>query len=415
MLSRLEAILRGAIGLDLQSLGRGTLERAVDQRAAMLGLDRLSYVRRVEGSPEELQELTEALVVPETWFFRQREAFAATAMLAARHRASTSQAFRVLSVPCSTGEEPYSIAIALLEQQVPADRFVVDAVDISRRSLAVAAAGVFGANSFRSDYVALSQYFQPARRGLAVVEVVRQQVRFRHANLLSDGFLANEAPYDAIFCRNLLIYFDGESQKRAFRTLERLLAPDGMLFVGPADGFGALMYGYEPVRLLGATAYRKPGAARASAEPRSERPSQKRSARPRPRIVKPSTAPRIAPIVAERSVEPPPALTLTAARSFADAGQLDDAVAACRQYMLAQGPSAEAFYLLGVIADASNDTAGAEAFYRKALYLDPAHAEALSHLALLAAQAGDAARARVLAARGRRAGDAAGRTTGGAR
>jgi chemotaxis protein methyltransferase WspC len=414
MIAPLENLLRTVIGLDLQSIGRGTLDRAIDVRAAASGLDRISYLQRVQGSSEELQELIELVVVPETWFFRGPEAFAALVALAMGKRDAADRPLRVLSVPCSTGEEPYSVAIALLDAGFAADRFVVDAVDISRRNLAVAEAGRFGANSFRSQYAAVSRHFHPVRNGHAVVDNVRRQVRFRHGNLLADGFLVSEGPYDAIFCRNLLIYFDGESQKRALGTLHRLLASDGLLFVGPADGFSALMFGFEPVRVAGGTAYRRPGArktvqAQPPARPvhaRRPRTAQAQARPPRSRAPQPG-----APVLSPSPQVP----TLAAARALADEGRLAEADAACRAWLAAEGASADGYCLLGIIADASGDAGAAEVAYRKAAYLDPAHAEALSHLALIAAGSGHTRRANVLAARGRRAEAGAPPITGGAR
>ena len=107
------------------------------QSACHLG-DVHAYLERVRVSGTELQALIEAVVVPETWFFRDRHAFVALARLAREEWLPSHRegALALLSLPCSTGEEPYSMAMALLDADVPANRFRVDAVDISTRSLA---------------------------------------------------------------------------------------------------------------------------------------------------------------------------------------------------------------------------------------------------------------------------------------
>ena len=147
-----EDLLKRTMGLDAASIGASAIERAVQQRLAASGLPETgAYLERVRASPEELQELIEAVIVPETWFFRDREAFAALARLVYEEwlGAHATGVLRVLSLPCSTGEEPYSAAMALLDAGWPAERFRVDALDISAHALAAARRGVYGRNSFR--------------------------------------------------------------------------------------------------------------------------------------------------------------------------------------------------------------------------------------------------------------------------
>src|ERR1700674_835338 len=148
-----ENLLKRTIGLDAASIGSSAIKRAVQVRAAACNLkDPKAYWRFLCTSKAELQELVEAVIVPETWFFRDGEAFLAMARLAheewlPRH----ARALRLLSLPCSTGEEPYSMAMALLDGGFPVDRFRVDAVDVSTRALEHARHGIYGKNSFRGN------------------------------------------------------------------------------------------------------------------------------------------------------------------------------------------------------------------------------------------------------------------------
>ena len=163
-----EKVLKQAMGLDAVSIGSTTIERAVRVRMADLGLGRREdYWQQLHDSTDELQELIETVVVPETWFFRDREAFGALVRLVTEEwlPAHPAGILRLLSVPCSTGEEPYSIVMALLDGGVSLERFQVDAVDISARALAQARRGVYGMNSFRGAEPAVSRALFSARRG----------------------------------------------------------------------------------------------------------------------------------------------------------------------------------------------------------------------------------------------------------
>src|SRR5205814_13458 len=138
-----------------------------------------------------------------------------------------TEPLRLLSVPSSTGEEPYSMAMALLDAGVPSARFQVDAMDVSLQALERATAGVYGRNSFRgSGMVGREHHFEPAPGGRRVCERVSRQVRFRHGNLLACPFIPGRDRFDIIFCRNLLIYFDRPTQDRAIEQLGALLKPE---------------------------------------------------------------------------------------------------------------------------------------------------------------------------------------------
>ena len=158
-------------------------------------------------SREELQHLIETVVVPETWFFRDPQAFPAMTAAAVQLRSKDmSRPLRLLSLPCSTGEEPYTMAMALLDAGLPSRAFRIDGVDISTHSLGRARAGAFGRNSFRSrDLTFRDRHFEPVERGFRIRDTVRTPVHFHQGNMLDRDFLANADPYDVVFCRNLLI------------------------------------------------------------------------------------------------------------------------------------------------------------------------------------------------------------------
>src|SRR5262245_60065253 len=177
MSAEIVQLLRETIGLDADGIGRGAVERAIAARQAAAGAaDATAYLARLRASKEELQALIESVVVPETWFFRDPGAFDALSAVV-RHGAlpTATDPLRLLSVPCSTGEEPYSMAMALFDAGVPSARFQIDAVEISLRALEAAASATYGRNSFRSGTRGREHHFEPAPDGRRVCERVRRQ------------------------------------------------------------------------------------------------------------------------------------------------------------------------------------------------------------------------------------------------
>jgi chemotaxis protein methyltransferase WspC len=390
---RIEALLRKEIGLDAASIGSALIERTIRLRMKQHGWKNIAdYAQHLRDSPVEFHELIEAVVVTETWFFRDREPFNAFTQFAVgewlpRHAAG---AMRILSVPCSSGEEPYSLAMALLDAGVPPERFKIDAVDISLNALIRATRGVFGKNSFRGkDLTFRERHFVAVKDGYALNPSVRQHVNFQRDNVLDDGFLSGAAPYDFIFCRNLLIYFDRATQILTLAKLHRLLAPDGVLFVGPAEVPLVGASGFTSANLPHAFACLKTNGA-STPPPRPPRRKKRLTLNGQP-PVPPSRADLAPPsaIAPEANHHDAP---LKLARELADSGRLAEAATLCEAHLTRNGTSAEAYYLLGLVKDAADDPA-AITFYRKALYLDPNHYETLVHAAVYLERTGDAAAA----------------------
>ncbi len=395
---RVQTLLREKMGLDAASIGTASIERAVRERmSARAGQDPQMYWEHLCASEIELQELIEAVVVPETWFFRDREAFGALTRIAhaGLNNATTERPLRVLSLPCATGEEPFSIAMALLDTGFPASRFQIDAVDISLRVIAYAQRAVYGRNSFRgTDLGFRERHFTRAGQGYQLSDAVRQHVRFRQANLFASGAFAEMHVYDFIFCRNVLIYFDRPGQKLAVRLLGRLLTPGGTLFVGPSESALLLDLGYASAKIPLAFAFRKAmaitAAATANARPLrpfpDQPPARQRMPEPRatarPAVAPPKTPPQRTHLTAPKpGPKTNPESFLEEAQRLADQGKVAEALQICQRVVNDGTPSAQAFYLLGLLHDTSNEHVQASAHYRKALYLDPTHRDAMLHLA----------------------------------
>ena len=404
-----ENLLKASIGLNVASIGSSAIERAVQERLTACHLDNPNlYWERVSGSDAELQALIETVVVPETWFFRGRESLAALARLAHEDVARRPDCvLSLLSLPCSTGEEPYSMAMALLDVAIPADRFRIDAVDISTRVLTQAGRAVYGRNSFRGHELAFrDRHFDATARGYRLSETVRRQVRFQQGNLFAAGFLPGVELYDFIFCRNVLIYFDRATQDQAIVVLKRLLKPKGVLFVAAAETGLPSSHDFVSTNLPLAFAFRRSAAG--PAQPKRVPALVKTSSIGRPMplrapVLRPALAISPAPVAASRtSLATEASADIGEAMRLADQGHFVEAATSCSEHLRQHGPSAAAFHLMGLVREATGNQPEAVDYYRKALYLEPNHYVTQIHLALLMEKQGNTAGAQVLRNRARR-------------
>ncbi|KIP96836.1 CheR family methyltransferase [Pseudomonas fluorescens] len=404
--------LKERIGLDVASVGAAIIERAVRQRTTLSQAAHADeYWQLLQGSRDEQQALIEAVIVPETWFFRYPESFATLGKLARARlkELNNMRALRILSLPCSTGEEPYSIAMALLDAGLQPHQFKVDGMDISPLSVEKARRALYGKNSFRGqDLEYRERHFLAEQDGHRVNEYVREQVRWQVGNVLDPTLLANEPAFDFVFCRNLLIYFDQPTQKQVFEVLKRLTHVDGVLFIGPAEG-----------SLLGRLGMRSIGIAQSFAFSRHSEPHPEPLPTPKPLAVpvsQPLRSTPPAPVrsrpfaavtalpVTKKTADPDAATLLAQIAALANEGKSAEARAACEQYLRSHEPVAQVFYWLGLLSDVAGLSLEAQGYYRKALYLEPQHPEALMHLAALLQAQGDSVGARRLQERAARSG-----------
>jgi chemotaxis protein methyltransferase WspC len=408
----IEKLLATRIGLDPIAVGLPLILRASRRRMKELGLEDLGeYERRLSQSELELQELIEEVVVPESWFFRDERPFHWLRDYV-RERWLTDLSrppLRVLSLPCAGGEEPYSITLTLLDLGLPARRFRIDAVDVSLKRLTIARRGVYSANAFRGpDLSYRARSFREHPQGYELDPTVRATVRFIQASVLDPRLLEGSPPYDVLFCRNLLIYLDASARANVLAAIDRLLAADGVLFIGHADRLN--WAGAEPrftaVGDPGCFAYQRGARGRVRVNPPQPQlgpppsmlslivpsdVSDGEEATPpvEPRAIFPRTDDS-ARIVEDLSLPVVSPLSfLDRAAALANLGRFDEAIAACERHLQQKGPSAAAYYLLGMICQAAGARPRAEECFKKTVYLDPRHDEALLALALLAERRGD--------------------------
>ncbi|WP_223486569.1 CheR family methyltransferase [Pseudomonas sp. A-RE-19] len=404
--------LKERIGLDVGSVGPAIIERAVRQRiTAARALTADEYWHTLLGSRDEQQALIEAVIVPETWFFRYPESFATLAKLAAKRLVAINnmRALRILSLPCSTGEEPYSIAMALLDAGLAPHQFKVDGMDVSPLSVEKARLALYGKNSFRGQDVEFRErHFAAENDNYRLSGRVLEQVRLQVGNLLDPTLLANEPPYDFVFCRNLLIYFDQPTQQQVFEVLKRLTHVDGVLFIGPAEGSLLGRFGMRSIGIPQSFAFSRQSAPESFATfVPTPLPMQQpvRNVTPPPMRSRPFATVVPMPQVAAPSSQATPsdAATLLAnIAALANEGKSAEARAACERFLRSHEPVAQVFCWLGLLSDVAGSALEAQGFYRKALYLEPQHPDALMHLAALLQSQGDTAGARRLQARAAR-------------
>ena len=401
-----QALLRRATGL---SVSKSVAERAVGQRMEQTGYaDSEAYLQAL--TPAEMTQLIELVVVPESWLFRDPQAFYATVELV-QERWARGRATRILSIPCAGGEEPYSMAMALRDGGVPKQAFSIDAYDLSPGCIERAQAGIYGRNAFRAQDVAFRErYFtHVADDAYRIIDALREQVTFRQGNLLQFDTATYKKHYDVIFCRNLLIYFDKPTTRAAIANLSALLADDGMLLAGYAEVPSFCQNGFAPLQFRQAFALKKeatPPAAViqvAALPPARALRSVPPAPRPAPARATPAplpAAPRPRPV----PVQTPPAPTdlLAEARLLADRGLLREAGEKCHAHLARVPEAAEAYFMLGIINELAGKMDLADDYWRRCIYLQPDHYEALCHLALLAERNGNHTAATTLKARAAR-------------
>jgi chemotaxis protein methyltransferase CheR len=450
------------MGLQFDDAKLGLLGEVLQRRLDRLGKPRHAYLLALEqhaSTAEELAALAAELTVGETYFFRNIEQFRALAEIVLPERMRRQRSggvLRLLSAGCASGEEAFSIAIAARDAGAdPAWQILVEGVDINPAALEKAARARYSSWALREAPTEIQRrWFRAAGRDWMLDESVRKSVKFERRNLVGDDpALWQTGIYDAIFCRNLLMYFAPEQMRAVVARIARSLAPGGFLFLGHAetlrgmsDAFhlrhshGTFYYErkeeippvHDEAELLGgvqamliAPIPLAPGAAAApvasapnaawfdTIREASERVAALVPAGSGPQASVPPAAPAwdVAPALdflrRERFGEalehvragPPaagkdPDVLLLEATLLAHSGQLVAAEDACLRLLLIDELNAGAHYLLALCREHAGHRERAREHGRVAAYLDPTFAMPRLHLGLLARRDGDRAAAR---------------------
>lgn len=225
--------------------------------------DYSEYLRFLRSGPqreEEFRDLASVLSNNETYFFRERAQLKSLVgpVMDDLLKGQATPRLSVWSAASSSGEEPYSLAMTLLDSgRVPEANIQIRATDISQRVLGLAADGFYRALSFRAtEPTMIQKYFTPQGDGFRINDRIKRMVNFSTLNLMDAEAIARFGPVDAIFCRNVLIYFDKPTQKRVVEAFARALRPNGYLFLGHAESLFHLTDVYEPILQPDAIVYK---------------------------------------------------------------------------------------------------------------------------------------------------------------
>lgn len=254
--------INDSCGIWVQDSARLTLENRL---ARVLDALRISdyydlYYRIKYGDGTELERAVEAVVNHETYFFREVAQLNAVVELV-KDAEPASRAVRILSAGCSTGEEPYTIAM-LLDNAGLLDggtRVEIHGVDISTPALDKARIAEYTSGSFRgTEGQYLDWYFESKEGRLRLAESLRRRVSFSRQNLRDAGPLMELGMFDVILCRNVIIYFDAPNKLRVVGTLSEMLRDGGHLFMGHSESLHSITNALEMVQIREAIGYRKP-------------------------------------------------------------------------------------------------------------------------------------------------------------
>ena len=419
-------LIARTMGLYFPPERRSDLERGLARAAQELGLDDAqACAEQLLSAPPtaaQLQVLATHLTIGETYFFRDPQtlqALAGSVLPELIHaRRGGDQRLRIWSAACSSGEEPYSLAILLHEALPDLSEWqvTITATDINRRALTKAAAGIYGEWSFRGAPVRLKdRYFSRTAGGrYAIAPWIRKLVNFECLNLAQEVYPSPATGTDAmdiVFCRNVLMYFTPSQAGRVIGKLRRSLVDGGWLVVSPSEASHALFPDFATANFPGAILYRKSAA--------SPRKTQRPMPTPAGEAVDcvpaavetpaPWTPPIAAALPTEAAPAPgavaqrlyqqgryaeaadtlersfaqqapgPQALSLWA-RSLANLGQLADALAWCERWIAADKLDPAGHYLRAVVLMEQKDFTPARSSLQRAIYLDPDFV--LAHLAL---------------------------------
>lgn len=241
-------------GIVLPARKKHMVYSRLSRRLRQLGLKNFSqYCLRVQNEPSELVSFVNALTTNLTAFFREEHHFEyLNDEISPRWKKRRNKRIRVWSSACSTGEEPYSIAMTLAEHFSGAEwDLKILATDLDTNVLSKASKGLYAEESTTGlppQY--RSKYIQSNQAGIQIKQSIQKMIHFKQLNLLQNWPMTG--PFDLIFCRNVLIYFDNETKAKIIAKFRKLLAPDGLLFIGHSETLTNISDEFD---LIGQTMY----------------------------------------------------------------------------------------------------------------------------------------------------------------
>ena len=399
-------ILSDECGLKVDLIHDQVLSTALKNLSKNLGQDPVFWLRSLETDPQLRTSFCEHFTVGETWFFRDWTPYACLKQFADLFQArSTGRPLRILSIPSSTGDEPWSMAMLFAWKGWTPNQVSIDAVDLNRTSLITLEKGMYRSYSRRETNpeanLILDRFTQPIPDGFEIDPTLKSYVRAHQGNILdpklNPGGLGFH--YDVIFSRNLFIYLDTQARPIALAHLDRLLDPEGILYLGHTEG-GVIdpnsfvtwnpefSFAFTP-RKASAPPIPEPVP---SYQPGPIRPYVPLPAPPtealRPPVAKPLKKP-----VLPKEVPLPAQNPIDEAREAANAGKLDLASRLYGDLLKAQPLSVELWRMAAIVEQAAGKHEDALRMFDRVLYLDPKDTQSLRMASLIRRQRGEIAKA----------------------
>jgi chemotaxis protein methyltransferase CheR len=268
-LRKLSEYLYRRTGMMFTEAKRYYLERRIWERMAATGSKSFtSYFALLRtDTHEEIQHFVNAFTVNETYFYREDHQLKCLTNELMQERVNGKRAgetIRIWSTPCATGEEPYSLAIWLLEHWSRVDDYEIEIVgsDIDTRALEAARAGIFGKRALmRLTPELIGKYFEAfCVEQWRIIAPLRDSVSFTSVNLVEAEQTRAHGRFDVIFCRNVLIYFDDASRRVAAENLYENLLPGGFVCLGHAESMSRISSLFEVRRFADTIVYQRPEA-----------------------------------------------------------------------------------------------------------------------------------------------------------
>ena len=255
-------------GIAYSETKRFYIERRLVDRMESVGTESFAaYMNLIRAGGAEAEQVINSFTVNETYFYREEHQLRCLSRALLPEIIAKRQPgdlVRIWCVPCSTGEEPYSVAIWLLENWRLVDAYNIEIVgsDIDTRVLAAALEGDYGERALsRLPAEVIEQYFEPAHLGQRqLIKDLRESVKFNQVNLLDASDMAAHGRFDVILCRNVLIYFDDASRLAASVNLYDALNPGGFICLGHSESMTRISNRFKVRRFEDAIVYQRPAA-----------------------------------------------------------------------------------------------------------------------------------------------------------
>ncbi len=381
-------IITEEMGLDPDTLGEMSLKTSIKSLINKFGYNsEENLLFDLTNNPKSLQELIEEVKVPETWFFRDIESFNyLTKFASVKLRSNNTLPIKILSAPCSTGEEPYSIAMALKNINYISNQYKIVAVDISEVNIEKAKIGIYTKTSLRNlDNNIIERYFTKNDSKFELSsEIKNSNIEFLNLNLIKEFNKFDDNEFDVIYFKNLLIYLNDSSRQYILTNLKRVLKEDGILFVGVSELNYFIRNGFEPIehKLAFGCKIKKDKVKIILNEKREHKKRVLTAAPPKKQITKPKS------IVPEKKIENKEIFDSKFIKKLMDSGKYNEAENELENYIKKSIDNYEIYFNKGLIKYVNHSYELAKDNFIKSLYLEPNNYDTLIYLSLVEKELG---------------------------